>query len=242
MPPRAAALLAGGLTALVVTGCGVAGPAPAARPAPTSASGPPGNGELARSGPQVSADAVAALTRAGAAHLQGSSTGVDGVEQFDLQLQGADAAGSVTLGGQTTQIVVASGRIYLNAPAAFWRTQGVPASPAHRLGGRWVTVPDDGSLGLIDLTLPSLAGQLRLPVEAADADRVTAVTVGGRPAVRVTQSDGSTLDVEGVGEPYPVQVVDAGDQPGTLTFSAIGVRAPVTAPSGARSVSSLIGG
>jgi hypothetical protein len=224
---RISALAVAGLTAVLLAACG---------------GGDSGNGEAAKKGPQVAADAANALEQAGAAHLTGTVTEQGRSGAVDLHLQGPDVSGSITLGGQQVDLVSTGGKIYAKAPAAFWSSFGAPESIAGQLDGQWVIVPGEAASSFGTFTLKGLADSLRKPTGATIKDAVTTAPVDGQLAVVVTQSDGSTLDVAATGAPYPLKATDkGGDSPGTLTFSDFGKKTAITAPSGALDLSNLGG-
>ena len=204
-----------------------------------TACGGSGNGEAAKKGPQVAADAAQALEQAGAARLTGSGT-MDGRRmRVDLHLQADGATGTMTIDGRSVLLTNVGGKVYMKAPAAFWQGSGVPASLAQGLGSKWVILPSGASSGLDQFTLHGMAQQLRKPSGAKIEDAVHTATLHGQEVVVVTQSDGSTLDVAATGKPYPLQTVDKGKDSGTITISDFGRKTEITAPSGAVDLSQL---
>lgn len=222
---RTRSLAAVGLAAVLLTACG----------------GPEGNGESAKKGPQVAADAASALEKATAVHLTGTGTSDGKQMTVDFHLQGADATGTVTQDGETVRLTNTGGKVYVQASSGFWAQAGVPESSAGALGGKWVIVPSSAAGELMPFTLKGLADQLRHPSDAKIKDAVHAGTLHGQKIVVVTQTDGSTLDVAATGTPYPLQAVDKGKNPGTVTASDFGKRTTITAPSGALDLSQLGG-
>ena len=218
-------LAAVGLAAVLLTACG----------------GSEGNGESAKKGPQVAADAASALEKAGAVHLTGSGT-TDGKQlDVDLHLQGDDAMGTMSVSGEKLHIVATGGKFYIQASSGFWSQSGVPASAGSALADKWVIVPSEAAGQLMPFSLKSLAEQLRAPTDAKIKDDVRTSTLHGKKVVVVTQTDGSTLDVAATGTPYPLQAVDKGKNPGTITASDFGKKTTITAPSGALDLSQLGG-
>jgi hypothetical protein len=218
-------LAAIGLTAALLTACG----------------GSDGNGESAKKGPEVAADAAAALEKADAVHLTGGGT-IGGQEtDIDLHLQGKDAKGTIGQGGQKLQVVVTGGKFYVQASADYWTQSGVPAAAVPSLAGKWVILPSSAAGAFEEFTIPSLAEQLRKPTGAKIEDKVSTGTLHGQKVVVVTQTDGSTLDVASTGTPYPLRTVDKGDNPGTVNASEFGKKTTITAPSGALDLSQLGG-
>ena len=226
--PRAVA----GLTAVLLSACSGGG-----------GGGDGGNAEAAKKGPQVAADAAAALERSGAAHLTGTVSEQGQTGDVDLHLQGADASGTITIAGQKVQLVSAGGTAYAKAPAAFWSSFGAPEAISSKLDDHWVVVPQQAAGSLGTFTLKGLADELRRPSNGTWKDPVGTATVAGQKALVVTESDGSTLDVAATGTPYPLKAdTKGGESPGTLTFSDFGTRTTITAPAGALDLTQLGGG
>ena|SRR5438270_2186093 len=226
---RIRSLAVAGLTAVLLTACGGGGDS--------------GNGEAAKKGPQVASDAANALEQSGAAHLTGTITEQGQSGAVDLHLQGSDVSGSIALGGQQVQLVSTGGKIYAQAPAAFWTTFGAPASVAGQLDGQWVIVPAQAASSFGTFTLKGLADQLRKPTGGSYQDPVGADTLNGQKVVVVTQTDGSTLDVASTGTPYPLKAENKGTaSPGTLNLGDFGKKTTITAPANALDLSQVAGG
>jgi|tagenome__1003787_1003787.scaffolds.fasta_scaffold20767401_2 hypothetical protein len=218
-------LAAIGLAAVLLTACG----------------GSDGNGESAKTGPQVAADAANALEKAGAVHLTGGGT-ISGQEtDLDLHLQGNDAKGTIGQGGQKLQVVATGGKFYVQASTDYWTQSGIPASSAAALAGKWVILPSSATTALEQFTIPSLADQIRKPAGAKIKNDVSTGTLDGKKVVVVSQTDGSTLDVASTGTPYPLRTVDKGENPGTVNASDFGKKVTITAPTGALDLSQLGG-
>jgi hypothetical protein len=225
--PLGHGLVAAGLSAVLLTACG---------------GGDSGNGEAAKKGPQVATDAANALEQSGAAHAKGSVTSSGQAGDLDLQLQGTDVSGTLTLQGQKIQVISTGGKTYIQAPVSLYTAQGVPATIAGELDGKWVIVPDSAASSFGTFTLKGLADELRKPTDATYKDPVTTATVDGQKVVVVTQTDGSTLDVAASGQPYPVKEESKGSSPSTVTLSDFGKKTTITAPAGALDLTQLAGG
>jgi hypothetical protein len=237
-----------GLTTLLLAACGstsgtstdaVAGSASSSAPATPAT--PAGNGEAAKTGSQVAADAADALASASAVHMVGNGISDGQPLSMDLHLQGSDVSGTVTMGGQPLGLLSAGGKTYMQATAAFWKTQQVPTSIAKKLDGRWVLVPAEAGNPFAEFSLPKLADQLRTPDSTTWQPAVTKGSYQGQDVVVISESDGSTTQVAATGKPYPLQAVDKGSEPGTLTFSDYGVAVPITAPPSPLDLSTLGG-
>lgn len=222
---RTRPLAALGIAALLLAGCGSND-----------------NGESAKKGPQVAADAANALEKANAVHLTGGGS-IDGKQMdVDLHLQGEDTTGTISQAGQQLKIIETGGKLYAQASSGFWAQSGVPESVAGALAGKWVIVPSDAANQLNPFTLKSLTDELRHPKGAKIKDAVHTSTLHGKKVVVVTQTDGSTLDVAATGTPYPLRTVDKGSNAGTVDASDFGKKVTITAPSGALDLSQLATG
>ena len=231
-----------GLTTLLLAACGSTSGTSADTVAGSASSSavatPAGNGEAAKTGKQVAADAADALASASAVHMVGTGVYEGKPMTMDLHLQGTDVSGSVTMAGQPLGLLSAGGKTYMQATAAFWKSQQVPSSIAKKLDGRWVLVPADAGSPFEEFSAPKLADQLR---QADSGQTVTKGSYQGADVVVITESDGSTTQVAGTGTPYPLHVEDKGTEPGTLTFSDYGIVVPITAPPSALDLSTLGG-
>jgi hypothetical protein len=218
-------LAAVGLAAVLLTACG----------------GSDGNGESAKKGPQVAADAANALEKSGAVHLTGTGATNGTAIKIDLRLQGNDATGTLTEGSDKIKLIGSGGKLYVQASTGFWTQAGVPESAAGGLAGKWVIVPSSAAGQVLPFTLSSLADQLKHPTGATIKDAVHTGTLKGQKVVVETQTDGSTLDVAATGTPYPLQTVDKGSDAGTISASDFGKKTTITAPSGAIDLTQLGG-
>lgn len=215
-----------GLAAVLLTACG----------------GPSDNGEAAKKGPQVAADAADALQKAGSLHLTGTGT-TDGKPMIaDVHLQGDDAIGTIGEGSDQLKIVETGGKVYAQASSGFWSTAGVPASAAAALAGKWVIVPSEAAGQVLPFSMKSVTNDLRHPTGGKIEDAVHTSTLNGKKVVVVTQADGSTLEVAATGTPYPVRTSDKGSDSGTFDASDFGKKVPITAPSGALDLSQFATG
>jgi hypothetical protein len=224
---RVRALVLAGLSAVVLTACGGGSSDDAAGSSSASAS----STQAAPHGPELAAAAADALQQAGAVRMQGQVP-LDGqVGDVDLRLQGQDVAGSMGIGGQTVQIVLTGGSLYMQASPEFWAAQGMPEEMAGTFADTWVLAPADAAGGLGDFSLDGFVTELRSPSDATVEDEVVADEVDGTKVWVVRDSDGSLLHVAAEGTPYPLRITKKGTDGGTLTFSDFGVVAPITAPS-----------
>ena len=194
-----------------------------------TACGAGGNGMAELSGPEVADRAATALEEAGSAAVRGQYAMGGERGEIDLQVEGGDLTGTVSIGGQDVQLTAVGEQVYMQAPAGFWTASGVPEEFASRLDGRWVILPPDAAAGFEELTLQGLADELRTPSDARIQEEVTTDERDGEPVVVVSDDSGGTLVVAGEGEPYPLELTNTEDQ-GLLALSEFGEGQEITAP------------
>jgi hypothetical protein len=192
-----------------------------------------------KTGPEVAAAAADALDAAGSVHVAGTMSMPDGQEgEVDLQLQGDDVLGILTIGGHDLQLIVADGVLYMQAPPEFWTEQGMPAAGLALLEGRWVKLPTEDAGGFDAFSLSGFTTELRTPSDGSIED---AVTTDGDVVV-VRQEDGSTLNVADDDPAYPLGYTNRGDTTGTITFSRFGEKQDIVAPVNPLDLAALAGG
>jgi hypothetical protein len=217
---RVRALAIAGLSSLLLTACG--GTATDA----TSASGTSASAAETRPASDIAAEAADALETAGSVHVQGAAAS-EGVDALDLRLHGDDVSGSITMGGQTMQILQAAGTTYVQADAEFWTANGVPVEAVSLVDGVWVLLPADAGADFSPVSLSGIAGEIRALADPALDQDVTTDQLDGQDVLVLTQADGSTLHVAATGSPYPLQVTDPA---GSLTLTEFGEQQPIAAP------------
>jgi hypothetical protein len=194
-----------------------------------------------KSGQEVAEAAADALEEAGAVHVAGT-VAQDGEEgEIDLQLQGADAVGTLTFGGSEIEFLNVGGTAYMKAPPGFWGSFGLPEEVAAQFEGQWVTVPAEAASEFEQFSLDGFVEELRNPSSEVKED-VTEDEVDGDPVVIVEQDDGSTLTVANDDPAYPLEIKNKGDEEGSLTFSRFGEEEEIEAPSDALDLTEVMGG
>jgi hypothetical protein len=194
-----------------------------------------------KSGPEAVDAAADALEAAGSVHVQGTA-GQDGEEgEIDMHFQGADGIGSLTFGGLELQLLTVDGEVYLQAPAEFWASFGMPEDAAAAFVDQWVIIPAEAAGEFADFSLDGFVQDLRDPEKPVE-DEVSAGELDGEDVVIVEQEDGSTLSVADSDESYPLQMKNQGDSTGTLTFSRFGEKEDITAPEDALDLAEAMGG
>jgi hypothetical protein len=162
-------------------------------------------------------------------------------EKIDLQLQGEDASGTLTFNGADVQLLNVDGKAYLQAPAEFWGSFGLPDEATALFGSKWVVVPGEAARQFQDFSLAAFVDDLRHPTSDVK-DAVKDDEVGGDPVVIIAQEDGSSLTVANAEKAYPLKLTNKGDSPSSLTFSDFGEKNDITAPEDAIDLAEMAGG
>ncbi|MCZ2827556.1 hypothetical protein O2W14_01745 [Modestobacter sp. VKM Ac-2986] len=240
---RLAGGLTAGLAALLLAGCGGSDEAPAAAATSSAASSAPSSSAApsseSRTGSEVAAAAADALEQAGSAHASGTvGTGAE-AQSLDLQLQGEDVSGSITIGDQTVQVLSVGGVSYLQAGADFWTSSGAPAEAVAMLDGRWVVVPAEQAADFAEVTLAGLAEELRNPSDGAYQDEVRTEQLDGQDVLVVTQEGGNEVYVAAGDPQYPLRTTTTGADAESVTIDGFGETVEIVAPTDALDLSDL---
>src|SRR5919198_313921 len=140
-PIRGVRLLAAVLAAVAfLAGCGSVSGSGQPEASGPSGSASAANGIADLTAKEILARAEEALGSAKSVHIKGD--GFSEGEQFAIDMQyGTDAAtGSLTINGQTIELLRVSDTVYFKGSAAFWRSIG-GSSAAELLKGRYLKVP-----------------------------------------------------------------------------------------------------
>ncbi len=193
-----------------------------------------------KTGEEVAAAAADALEEAGAVHIAGTMT-QDGEEvEVDLQLQGEDAAGTLTFAGADVELISVDGDIFMQAPTDFWAAFGMPEEMLGTFDGTWVLMPPEAAGEFETFTLAGFADNLREP-DGGIKEETRSEELDGKPVRIVEQEDGSTLTVADDDPAYPLQMEGSGDSEGTVTFTDHGEQADISAPEDALDLDELAG-
>jgi hypothetical protein len=193
-----------------------------------------------KTGSEVATLAADALEEAGSVRMSGTMT-TDGEEgEVDLQLQGDDAAGTITLGGLEIELISVDGDVYMKADPEFWASFGMPEEAAAEFDGKWVAVPGDAASDFADFSLTGIADELRSSDDDIK-DETTKDELDGDSVVIVEQEDGSQLVVADDDPSYPLELRGGGDDEGTLTFSDHGEEQDISAPEDVLDLESVMG-
>jgi len=184
-----------------------------------------GNSPLeGKNGPDVAELAADALEEADAVHLAGTID-QDGQEtEIDMQLQGDDASGTITVQDTEIELISVGGDVYLKATEDLLASFGAPAEAAEQFEGRWIMVPAEDAADFQEFTLDQFLEELR---DGDYQDETSTDEVDGEDVVVVEQEDGPALSVKDDDPPYPLQM---SDEDGTITFSNHGEEEDISAP------------
>lgn len=224
--PALALVLAAGLLA----GCG--GHGKAAKP----------NGEASRPADRVFADAKAAATSAGSAHVSGNIVTNGTPITLDLDMaRGKGAKGSMSTSGLRFDLVRIGGIAYIRGSDAFYQ-HFAGAAIAQLIRGKWLKASVAQGRFRAFAPLTSL-GVLFAKVGASHGKLVNdgKTTYKGQQVVVIRDtSDNSKLYVAATGKPYPVAIVGGKkSQSGTITFGDWNKSVSLSAPKDAIDISQL---
>jgi hypothetical protein len=182
--------------------------------------------------------AADALEESGAVRMTGTVVG-DGEEgEIDLQLQGDDAAGTITLGGTELELISVDGSVYVAASAEFLASLGLSAREAGEYEGRWVVLPPSAT-EVGDFSLAGIADDLR---SDDFADETGSEELDGDDVVVAEHEDGSELVVADADPPVPLETRAGGGPTGSVTFTGYGEETDISAPDDVVDLEELIGG
>ncbi len=203
-----------------------------------------GNGEATKSPAQVLADAKAAASSAGFAHVAGNIDSAGTTINLDLSMaRGKGAKGSMSVNGAGFDLLRIGDTIYIRGSDAFLKENG-GALAAQLLHGKWLraSATKGRYRSLAALTsISSLLGKVNSTHGKLVNDGQT--TYHGAKVIRIRDaSDNSKFYVAAAGKPYPVALVGGkANQSGTITFGDWNKHVALTAPSGAIAISKLGG-
>lgn len=193
--------------------------------------------EAQRSADQVLIDSATAMRSVHSFHMVGTISTSAGSGDVDLRVASATAfAGSITSSGVRVDIVVVNGVTYAHGRDFFLRTAG--QSAAGTIGDSWARVPGSplGDFGMV--TDSGRIADRMLGCHGTITSAGT-VTVGGRRAIELVDAGdlpgttASTIDVALDGPPYPLHVVQRGNARGGAAPAACGSTSPAAQPSAA---------
>jgi hypothetical protein len=213
----------------------MAGLAVAALAACSSSGGGSSNGGLTAK--QLGDKAIAAINAATSVEVKGTVNDNGQALNLDMHYGKTGAAGTITVSGQTIQLVAAGSSIYFKAPDAFLKQQ-LPAADQAALPlihGKWLKIPATASVAkdfsqLLDRH--ALLAQLASKAPTAELKMGAAGSVDGVKTITLlSPKDNTTVQVAASGTPYVLEVKGGtSSSGGDLTFSQWNVPFTPSAP------------
>ena len=256
----AVALLAGGG---VLAGCGSSTTDTAASTAAADAAAQPPNGVGTLPAEEILAKSQAAAKAATSVTVKGTITEGAVESSLDLVLGTSASEGTITAEGVELSVKAVDGKSYFKASSGSWATllgsAGAEGKAAGNkidglVGDKWLLLPaEPGSLGeagsVLGVTLAGLSGffqkdfllETLLSPEGGWTVKTTG-DVNGTPVVFLEDTKGeSTLAIQTVGEPYPVQAKGGRAQgSGEISFTNWNAPVNVTAPTDVVDISEVV--
>jgi hypothetical protein len=191
------------------------------------------NGEAAKTGRQVLADARKAAIAATAVHVFGTFTSAEKKIAVDFVLGNDGGKGSLKQGSARADVARVGKTAYMRANVDFWRLYGA-AGAAQLLQGKWLkgsATKQPFAAFAKFLSMKGLIGDaLKNSGNHGKLTNLGEKTYKGQKVVAVKDSsDGSILYVAATGTPYPVGGVGAG----AIGFEDWNKQVSVSAPKGA---------
>jgi len=165
-----------------------------------------GNGEASKSSSQVVSDTLNAMKGLDRVHIAGDVNQNGQDIRVDFVLSHTVGGGTMSMGGNTFQLIDNGTNAYLMGDASFWQhTAGADASTAGLLAGRWITGFSGQDLkGISRLTnLDDLLGSLN---QSGKITKGRETTFNGRSVIELTSSDGGVGYVAATGSPYLLEI------------------------------------
>jgi hypothetical protein len=212
--------------AIVAAGCGGSAGPGAAKPADT------------RSAATIVAQLKTAMRDATSVHLAGQLRSDGSDVDLDVSLiRSGNFAGLIESGGTKLDIVAAGQDVYIKVTSAFLKLADAPAAACTKACGKYVGEPVSAAQTITgDLSMRSLLGNLAS--ELPGYQKAGTTTIGGRQALALRGSDGSTLYVAANGTPFPLRAIaPKSSDAGELNFSDWNAVPPISAPPAAQVIS-----
>ncbi len=217
-----------GLAGLVLAACG----------------GGSSSGLASKSAPQIVAAAAKALKSAKSVHVSGTIHSSGQKISLDLHIApGKGESGTLTIGGNTVQLVSIGPDTYLKPSAGF--AKQFAGSAGAIIANRWLKA--HGTTGPLAplanfASLNTLLGNALAKAKAANLKKGATSTVGGTSVIAVTDtSKQGTLFVATSGTAYPVELKAPNGGSGAIHFGSWNSPVTLTPPKGALDISSLLG-
>jgi hypothetical protein len=200
--------------------------------------GPKLNGEQAKTGNQVAADAVNALRGVSSAHMVFSGPIGNAPATFDLTFKGSDTKGQLSTNGTTFQVIKIGNDAYVKGSKATY-TALANAKLADIIGDRWLMLSGDKAANYTSITLSNFTSSLN---SNTWAKAVTQTKLDGKKVVVITNTkNGSQVYVANTGTPYPLKGQGKTTAAGSWTFTDYNAPVTITAPADSISLDALNG-
>ncbi len=233
--PQAARLAASALGAIAACGALLLGAGPA------MAAG----GLTGRSAIQVVQSSLRASSGASSVTMDGHFNRGGQITGFHVSVTSGNGVGTLTLNGNSEQLIKIGKSIYLKGDRAFWIKNGGTAA-AELAAGRWVKVPGDAFQSFFNTH--ELLSQLGPDVSRSTFVRAGVAVVGGVAAVvvagheKANPSNGGRLYVAARGPPYILKIAASSNGTvGSIIFSNYNKPVHVTRPAHYLDLSSTTG-
>lgn len=187
---------------------------------------PVSNGVEAEEPDQILARAKDALAAAESVHVAGTvGEGLLGMT-LDLDFAGNDVSGTVNVLGVVASLLKVGNDFYLKADTSLFEQLLGPDQQGNLelFGGKWIKI----NLDLVEALLPLPLSVTDLVVTTDPLTKGETTTIGGTPAITLTDAEGAVLHVATVGEPYLLDLMAEGER--DLTFSRFGEPVSIEAP------------
>lgn len=175
--------------------------------------------EAGKPASQIAKDAYHAAVSARSVRVKGSVT-TNG-QQLGVNLairRGEAVAGSLSLQGNTINMVVIRSDVFFSASAAYYQSQGESSTVASELNEKWVKLPKSQAKSFSEFeNLKQLLGNLGHPTGTLSKDGTSSVS--GTAVILVKSTKGGEVAVAAHGTPYPLQLLAGSAGTGSLTFS-----------------------
>jgi hypothetical protein len=222
-------LLTAVVVAMLATGCGSSSVAGRGSPAPSPT--PTGNGVADLSAPEILARAKTAFQNADTVRIKGWVLDEGRHLGLDVHIKGsAGGRGTLTIDGQSLEILRIGQTGYLKGDEAFWRGQTGNAEAAKLLKGKYLAFPTTNPefkdlAGFTDVK--AIGGKL---ADAAKVKKGSRQPIRGIETVGLIEAgpDGSVLYVALQGKPYPLRSVP--NEGGAVDYLDYGKPVSLTAP------------
>jgi hypothetical protein len=203
--------------------------------------GSSGNDVASKSSDQILTASKNAAESARSVHVSGTFSTSGMPVSLDVSLAASHGGqGQLSANGLSFELIVVDNTIYIKGSRAFY-THFAGAAAAQLLEGKWLKAPaNSGQLGtLASLTnLSKILGQTL--VSSGPISKGSSTTINGQPAIELTDSaKAGSLFVATTGQPFPLQIIKRGAEPGRVTFSAWNKPVTLTPPASALDLSQL---